>query len=261
MPSDIKVNNPVEKRALKRWFNADGFLSSLRRVNIFCGGYGSGKSEIAVNFAISLREEGKGVSIADLDVVNPYFRSREARKLLEGLGINVLVPPEEVMASDLPMLQPEIKGALFAGEGFVVLDLGGDPVGARVMATIASGIEPFGFNCFFVLNSRRPFTRTVKEVVELIKEIENSSGLQITHIVVNSHLIEETTSLVIEEGIELAEMVGLKTGKPIGFVALEQRMLEDFAFEMCPYPVLVIERLLLKPWEKGEGLGPQRFRI
>jgi hypothetical protein len=261
MSSGFSVSKSVEPAAGKRWFNAGRFLFGLRRINLFAGGYGSGKSEVAVNFALSLAEQGKRVSIADLDVVNPYFRSREARTVLKGFGINVLVPPEEVMATDLPMVQPEIKGEMLRGDSFVVIDLGGDPVGARVMASIASGIDTFDINVFFVLNSRRPFTSTVKEVSELMKGIENSSGLPITHIVVNSHLIEETSGAIIKEGIELAERVGAVTGKPIGFVAVEQSVLEDFDFNDCPYPVLVLRRLLLKPWEGQERLGPQREGI
>ncbi len=261
MSLGFKVSNSVEPAGTERWFNANDFLAGLRRVNIFCGGYGSGKSEVALNFAISLAQKGKRVSVADLDIVNPYFRSREARTILERFGINVMVPPEEVMATDLPMVQPEIKGEMLRDDSFVVIDLGGDPVGARVMASIASGIDTFDFNVFFVLNSRRPFTGTVKEVSELIKGIENSSGLPITHIVVNSHLIEETSGAIIKEGIELAERVGAETNKPIGFVALEQRLLNDFDVNACIYPVLMLERLLLKPWEKTERLGPERFKI
>ncbi|MGQ9707804.1 MAG: hypothetical protein ACUVUR_02885 [bacterium] len=254
------MSNEVARKAAGRWYNAERFIALLRRVNLFAGGYGSGKSEIALNFALSLAEDGKRVRVADLDIVNPYFRSREARQVLEDAGIGVLVAPEEMMMTDLPMVQPEIRGALMAEEGFVVLDLGGDPAGARAIASIAQGISLDDFNGFFVLNSRRPFTGSVDEVKGLIAGIEESSGLPVTQIVVNSHLIDETSVMVIREGIGLAEMVSRVTGKPIGFVAVERKVLNDFDINACPYPVLVLRRLLLKPWERNERLGPQRFK-
>lgn len=244
-----------------RWYNARSFVSGLPRINLFTGGYGSGKSEIAVNFALSLREQKKPVIIADLDTVNPYFRSREVREVLEAQGIRVLVPPREMMETDLPMIGPEIKGALMNQIGYLVLDLGGDPVGARVIASLVGGRDPGDYSGFFVLNSRRPFTDTVEGVKRLINRIEEAAGLEITHLVVNSHLIEETSVMVIQEGIALAEKVGNSMNKPIGFIAVERRLIRDLDLKSIGYPVLVLDRLLLKPWEQTEVLGPRLFKI
>ncbi len=253
--------NPVAALTGIRWFNAEGFLANLARVNVFAGGYGSGKSEVAVNFAISLAERGIKVSLGDLDVVNPYFRSREAKATLESCGVGVLFPPIEVMESDLPIVQPEIIGALQNPDDFLVLDLGGDPVGARVLASFAPWLPKDGFCSFFVLNSRRPFTRTFEETKRMIEAVSESAGLPFTHLVVNSHLIEETTPAVIEEGIELAEKVKQVTQIPIGFVTIEDRLVQKVNPENYRYPVLVIERLLLKPWEKENRLGPRCFKL
>jgi hypothetical protein len=244
-----------------RWFNARDFLAGLRRINLFAGGYGSGKSEIAVNFALSLAEQGRQVAIADLDIVNPYFRSREARTVLESRGVRVLMPPVSMMETDLPMIGPEIKGALANEDSYLVLDLGGDPVGARVMASLNSGLNREEYNGFFVLNSRRPFSGTVEEVEGLISGIEAAAGLPITQLVVNSHLIDETSAAVISEGIELAEKVSQQLNKPVGFVVVERRLSAELKLERINYPVLVLDRLLLKPWEQAELLGPQRFKI
>uniref|UniRef100_A0A7V3PUG8 Cobalamin biosynthesis protein CbiA n=1 Tax=candidate division WOR-3 bacterium TaxID=2052148 RepID=A0A7V3PUG8_UNCW3 len=253
-----KISEPA---AGARWFNASEFLSGLRRINLFAGGYGSGKSEIAVNFALSLAEEGRQVAIADLDIVNPYFRSREARAVLEARNIRVLMPPVTMMETDLPMLGPEIKGALVNEDGYLVLDLGGDPVGAKVMASLRNGINSDNYCGFFVLNSRRPFSSTVDEVRGMIRGIEGAAGLPITELVVNSHLIDETSAEVIKEGIKLAEGVSQVTNKPVGFVVVERRMLKEVAPENIPYPVLILDRQLLKPWERAELLGPKRFKI
>ncbi len=261
MSGNLKSTHRLQPLNGEFWVNADGFLINLRRVSLFCGGYGSGKSEVAVNFAVSLAEMGKQVVIADLDIVNPYFRSREARAVLASYGVRVLAPDSTVMESDLPIISPEIKGAIVAGVEFVVLDLGGDPVGARVLSSIEEIKDQADFNSFFVLNSRRPFTRTVEQVWRLMLGIEESAGVPVTHIVVNSHLIEETDESVVREGIELAEAVSRLSGKPIGFVVVERKLFNHFTSDVGPYPVLVIDRMLLKPWEKPEKLGPAKFRI
>lgn len=255
------LNNLTAPATVTRWINADRFLTGLRRINLFVGGYGSGKSEVAINFAIGLKKWGLKVSIADLDIVNPYFRSREARKVLEGSGIEVLLPPVEIMESDLPIIQPEIIGALKNPEKFLVLDLGGDPVGARVLASLSPWVPKDEIDSFFVLNSRRPWTRTVESTKKMIEAIADSCGFAITRIAVNSHLIEETSVAVIEEGIKLAELVSKVTKIPIGFVAIESRFFATTQFANLLYPVLVMERHLLKPWERDSRLGPARFKI
>ncbi|MGQ9678217.1 MAG: cobalamin biosynthesis protein CobQ [bacterium] len=230
-------------------------------VNIFVGGFGSGKSEVAVNFAISLVKKGFRVKIGDLDIVNPYFRSREARGVLGEYGVEMLFPPVEIMESDLPLIRPEIRGALKNPDGFVVLDFGGNAVGARVLASLSGIISDALFNCFFVLNSRRPFNKTAAEVKKTIHSIEEMGRIKVTHLVANSHLIEETTHDVIEEGIALAEAVAKETEKEIGFVAVEHRVLLEYSFEHIPYPILALNRQLLKPWETKEELGSQKFKL
>lgn len=235
------------------WMNADRFLKTLRRVNLFVGGYGSGKSEVAVNFALSLTGAGSTIKIGDLDIVNPYFRSREVRHILGEYGVELLFPPVEIMESDLPLINPEISGALKNLNGSLVLDIGGDAVGARVLASLSGVLPANGLNCFFVLNSRRPFSTTVVEVKKMIRGIEEASGIGVTHLVPNSHLIDETTEAVIEEGIVLAEAVKKETGKEIGFVVVERQMLKELNLNCISYPVLVINRQLLKPWETKEN--------
>ncbi len=255
MPGFSEAGSLAEAAGRPFWFNAGNFIAGLRRVSIFGGGYGSGKSEIAVNFALSLTELGTPVTIADLDIVNPYFRSREARQVLEQLGVRVLMPPVTMMETDLPMIGAEIRGAMFSKTGFLILDLGGDSVGARVMASLSHGVNRDEYNSFFVLNSRRPFTRTVSQIQRLLGDIESTSGLTITHLVVNSHLIEETTAAIIQEGIKLAEALSAVTAKPIAFIAIERRVLDEFDPNSINYPVLVLGRQLLKPWERNDFLG------
>jgi hypothetical protein len=257
------------------WFNADSFLTGMKRINIFCGGFGSGKTEVAVNFSLRMRELGRRVSIADLDIVNLYFRSREVREQLRGQGIEVLVPGGPLVNADLPIIVPEVKGVLedrrpeagdrvrVAGADgavpLVVLDLGGDPAGAKVMASIAEGMRPEDYSGLFVLNSRRPFTATVDAAQRMMNDISAAARINVDRIVVNSHLVDETTPAVISEGIALAETLARKTGARIAFVAVQRDLLNRFDADKCGYPVMVLDRLMLKPWEPSNWLGKYRI--
>ena len=261
----------ISAQPSSNWFNARGFLRELKRVNIFCGGFGSGKTEVAVNFSLRMRELGRRVSIADLDIVNLYFRSREVRDQLRQRGIEVIVPSGALVNADLPIVQPEIKGALESGgTGFgdsphtgtvpiTVLDLGGDPAGAKVMASMAGAMRPEDYSGLFVLNSRRPFTATVAAAQEMMAGISDAARINVDRIVVNSHLIDETTPAVIDEGIALGEALAKATGARIAFVAVQRTLLERFDAGKCGYPVMVLDRLMLKPWEPSNWLG--KFRI
>jgi len=251
----------VNTVAAGRWIGAERFLAGLPRVTLFCGGFGSGKTEIAVNFALHLAGGGSRVSIADLDIVNLYFRSREKRAQLEARGVRVLLPGDRLEAADLPIIQPEVKGAIERSDGFVVLDLGGDPVGARVMASIAPSIRPAEMRAMFVVNSRRPFTLTAEATARTMAEIGGTGGFGIDSLVVNSHLGDETSAATILEGIGLAEAVEASTGVGIAFVAVERRMLREFDAEGCGYPVMVLDRQMLKPWERAERLGRDKFKL
>ncbi|MBM3330616.1 hypothetical protein FJY68_02035 [candidate division WOR-3 bacterium] len=288
--------DPGSKTAERvNWFHAEAFLKELRRISIFCGGFGSGKTEVAVNFTLRMRELGRRVSIADLDIVNLYFRSREVREQLRSQGVEVLIPGGALANADLPVIVPEVKGAIerredgerrngdchqdtkarrgqssnqAEGEGrkassegpVVVLDLGGDPAGARVMASIAEGMRPEDYSSLLVLNSRRPFTATVEEAERMMAGISAAAGINVDRIVVNSHLVEETTPSVIEEGIELGEALARKTGARIAFVAVQRAMLDRFAADKCRYPVMVLDRLMLKPWERSNWIGKYRVQ-
>ncbi|MEO0078255.1 MAG: hypothetical protein ABIK86_04555 [candidate division WOR-3 bacterium] len=264
------MTNTVTQEAVASvgWLGADSLLAGLKRVNLFCGGYGSGKTEVAVNFALHLARAGRKVSIADLDIVNLYFRSREVRAELRRHGVEVLVPGEALVNADLPIITPEVKGAIDRPAGYLVLDLGGDPVGAKVMASLAQGMDWNDYSGFVVLNSRRPKTNTVAGAKQLIEDLEASARVPVTGIVVNSHLIEETAGSVVEEGISLAEEVARVTGRGIAFVVVERQVLTKFGYSAngvpaswCRYPVMVLDRLMLKPWEQSNWLGKYRIGI
>jgi len=171
-----------------------------QRILLIVGNYGSGKTEVAVNLAIHLAAQ-QSVSIVDLDIVNPYFRCREAREEMEGFGIRVINPDGDYHAADLPIILPEIRGAVLKGDGKLILDVGGDDVGARVLSSLADVFAGQTYNMLQIVNAKRPFTGTVDGCLKIGSEIEAASRLRITGLVSNSHLLEETDAQTVLDGV------------------------------------------------------------
>lgn len=240
--------------------------SSLRSL-ILVGDYGSGKSEVAVNLALRLAAEApeRRLAIADLDLVNPYFRCREAREPLEQAGIRVVVPGGGHEFADLPILLPDIKGLLQDPQALSVLDVGGDEVGARVLASLApfATVEQTAF--WFVVNASRPFNDTVEGVQRAVTRVEGAAGLRLTGLVANTHLMQETTPEMVIDGVRLAERVAATRGVPVAFVAVMEGVaaeLRERGLEVA-HPLLVMRRLLVPPWIRRDAtprVGPAALR-
>ncbi len=224
------------------------------KVIIFAGAYGSGKTEVAVNYALKLVEDPAShpLSIIDLDIVNPYFRSREARGEMEEHGINVIMPLGEHCHADLPIIVPQIRSTLEEEEGTTVLDVGGDDLGARVLGSMVDVFEQRQYQFLLVLNANRPFTSTVEGTQKMIHAIEYSSRLKFTGIVSNTHLIGETTPETVLAGIKLAREVSDATGLPLVFASAMAEVVEKMDPESAGAPLFSLARRMLKPWEKGQ---------
>ena len=177
---------------------------SLSGIVGIVGNYGSGKTEVSINLAVNRKRAGLDVRLADLDLVNPYFRTREARVQLEELGIDVILPPELYMQADLPVLSPVVAGMIKKTDGITLLDLGGDDVGARVLAALADAFKDVGVHLLQVINPMRPQTSTIEGCLKIRQEIENAAKLRITGLIGNANLINETDAdeMVIVKDIE-----------------------------------------------------------
>ena len=219
-----------------------------QRVVLIVGNYGSGKTEVAVNLAIRLREQ-QSVSIADLDIVNPYFRCREARGEMESLGIRVINPEGEYQAADLPIILPEIRGVVQDGAGTLILDVGGDDAGARVLGSLADVFTDTPYAMLQVLNAKRPFTETAAGCLKIRSEIEAASRLRITGLVSNTHLLEDTDPATVLEGLRLAREVGKAAKLPVAFVTVNESLRGEFDAEKADCPILWIRRRMLPPWK------------
>jgi len=160
-----------------------------KRLTLFAGHYGSGKTNIAVNYALHLAKEGKTVCIADLDIVNPYFRTADSAAVLEKAGIDLISPKFANSNVDLPALPAESYRLVEDKRSFGIMDIGGDDRGAYALGRYVPFIKKEGnYRMIFVANCYRPLTRTPEEAMEIMREIENACGLRFTDIVNNSHL-------------------------------------------------------------------------
>ncbi len=199
----------------------------MKRVTIFSGHYGSGKTNIAVNYAFWLKNKGQSVSIADIDIVNPYFRTRDSAKELEKAGIELVSLPFANSNVDLPSLPSEVYGLVQRRDKSVVIDLGGDERGALALGRFTPYIrEENDYDMFFVVNFFRPLTTTVDEAIEALNEIENAAGLRFTGIVNNSNIGNETTKEDIEKTSERAEELSKKTGLPLVMTTVNEALFE-----------------------------------
>jgi len=228
-------------------------LDIFPRERVVCviGNYGSGKSEVSVNWALALAHAGVSpLYIADLDIVNPYFRCREAIAPLEAAGVRVVVPRGGHFFADLPIILPEIKGLFENPAGTALFDVGGDDAGARVLRSFAGAIP--NYEMLQVVNARRPFTATVEGILEMRRRIEESSGLCVTGYIGNTHLMEETTVETLLEGVAVLRELERVSRTPVRFVTAHVRLFDEFRAQVPELPVLPIRRILQPPWKPEE---------
>ncbi len=228
------------------------YPSFPRQIIIIVGGFGSGKTEVSVNLAKFLAVSQKmPVTIVDLDLVNPYFRSREAVDELEKLGVRAIAPRGEQFHADLPILLPEVKGAIENINGYLILDVGGDSQGSKALGSLTVADKTNDFDMLLVVNSRRPATENVETAIATMKRIEYTAGLQFTGLISNSHLIDETDFEIIKEGYDLVKKLSKETDLPIKFISAKENILQNSGINKFKCPILPLTRSMLKPWERG----------
>ena len=205
-------------------------MNTTKRLTLFAGHYGSGKTNIAVNYALRLASEGKKVCIADLDIVNPYFRTKDSEAELEAAGISLVSPRYANTNVDLPALPAESYRLVQDKSIYGIMDIGGDDRGAYALGRYAPAIKAEGdYRMAFVVNCYRPLTTTVEDTVEIMKEIEAACGLGFTCIVNNSNLGEETTAATLRDSLDFAERLSEAIGLPIWMHTAEKSVAEDLS--------------------------------
>jgi len=232
---------------------------NLKGINVIVGNYGSGKTEISINLAINQKRSGKEVKIGDVDLVNPYFRTREAIQTLSNIGIDVICPPTQYLQADLPILTPAIKGMINSSNELIILDVGGDDVGARVLSALADAFYGQNIRIFQVINPFRPFTNSISGCLKIKKEIEQASRLNINGLIGNANLIDETTIDIIYEGYDFVSKISKQYNLPLEFITASIDILPQIDLSYFDCAILPLERQLVPPWKKAKPLGPKNF--
>lgn len=205
----------------------------MKRITLFCGHYGSGKTNIAVNYALSLRKSGLEVAIGDLDIVNPYFRSKDSTAELEAAGVEVIALPFANSSVDLPSLPSQAYSLVQNRSRYAVLDIGGDDRGAYALGRYVPYIlEENDYEMVYVVNFYRPLTTTVKEAIEVMGEIEAACRMRFTAIVNNSNLGAETQLSDILATSDKAQELSKATGLPILWTSAEQSVAGEDMFAL-----------------------------
>ena len=203
-----------------------------KRLTLFAGHYGSGKTNIAVNYAMHLAREGKRVCVADLDIVNPYFRTKDSEAELSALGIEVISPKFANSNVDLPALPAESYRLVQDKSVYGIMDIGGDDRGAYALGRFAPAIKAEGnYRMAFVVNCYRPLTANVSDTVEIMKEIEAACGIEFNCIVNNSNLGEETTPETVLDSLGYIEELCRATGLELWMHTAEASVAAELSIE------------------------------
>ena len=229
-------------------------MKQIKGIVIIVGNYGSGKTEVSINLAVNQKLAGVDVKIADLDLVNPYFRTREARKPLLKLGIEVVVPEEKYLQADLPILSPAVAGLIRHPMDLTLIDAGGNDVGATVLAALADSFSNKRVHMLQVVNPFRPFTDTIESCLKMRSEIERASKMTINGIIGNANLIDETSVDDIYNGYDFVKALSVESRLPLEFITVSVELLPEIDMGRFSCPVLPIERQLVPPWKKAVEL-------
>lgn len=219
----------------------------MKKITIITGHYGSGKTNLAVNLAVKAAEEGRQVTVADLDIVNPYFRTADFGQLFGKLGIKLIAPDFANSNLDIPSLQFDLE-QLADSEDCLIIDVGGDDAGAFALGRYAEALSAYkdDLDMLYVINQRRYLTATAGEAIELMHEIEAAARMKHTAIVNNTNLGCETTLEIVEESAEFASEAAEKAGLPLLFTTCPEE-----CAEFCETEDILPVKVYVKPlWEK-----------
>ncbi|WP_139652918.1 nucleotide-binding protein [Raoultibacter phocaeensis] len=239
--------------------NRTATLFPLAPITVVIGHYGVGKTNFSINLALDAAARGYAVTLMDLDVVNPYFRSSDYRELLEGAGVHVVSPIFAGTTIDSPSLSGAVYTAIEDairqgddGETCVIIDAGGDDVGATALGRFAPRIAEGDHEVLYVVNRYRNLTQEPREAAELLGEIEAKAGLSATGIVNNSHLKEDTTEEVVVAGTAFANEVSERLGLPIVCTAVPKRIVDQkngtFSKNAAIQNVYPVQVYVRTPW-------------
>ena len=219
------------------------------RLNIFCGHFGSGKTEVSLNYAIKLANEGKKVTIIDMDNVNPYFRTADAKKILKEHNIELIASEFANSNLDMPTVPQEVKKVFYDTQKTVIFDVGGDDDGAFILGQFNTFFKEEDYKMTLVVNTKRPLTKNCDELYDMAKRIEYASRLEFTDIANNTNVGKMTTADTLlsdyDEIKNLSEKLNIpgsmQCGLPEALINLPPEL------EACKFPMRIYIKM---PWEQ-----------
>lgn len=204
-----------------------------KRVTLFSGHYGSGKTNVALNYAIYLKEKGEDVEIYDMDIVNPYFRTLDGKNMLDQHGIPLVVSDYANTNVDVPAMNSGAYRMIHDKSKLAVVDVGGDDRGALALGRFEKALKEEGnFDMLLVINKYRFETQNAQDTLEIMREIEYACGIPFTGIVNDSNLGKETTKQTVLNSLDFANEVSKLTGLPIKFTCVERGLYDELKNEI-----------------------------
>lgn len=203
---------------------------NYKRITLLAGHYGSGKTNIAVNMALELKKAHENTAIADLDIVNPYFRTLDSKNELEAAGIRLIVSPYANSSLDIPALPQDMYAIVDDESMYSIIDVGGDDRGALALGRLSRMIsDENNYDMFLVINKYRPLTPDAASVKEVLDEIEEAGRLKFTGIINDSNLGAETDAQCILDSVQFADEVSELTGLPVVLTSVEEKFMAELS--------------------------------
>ncbi|MFZ7946446.1 hypothetical protein [Neobacillus sp. 19] len=230
-------------------------MNSKNKITIMTGHFGSGKTEVAINLALTERLTHEKVAINDLDIVNPYFRTRDIARILQQHDVELIAPKDHLAAADLPIVSGEIYRILHDRRYRFIIDAGGDQDGATALGQYYHEWKDLRPELLFVLNGNRPYVSTLEGALDTVGQIEKVSRLKVNGIINNANIGLETTIRDIEKGYELSCRLAEKLEVPVLYTTISshlKRVAENFSSR---HEVVFIQRYMKLPWEKEHSHG------
>ena len=217
------------------------------RIAIFTGHFGSGKTELAINYSMAAAARGDKTLIVELDIVNPFFRTTEKRDVLEEQGIKVISPNLAGTGLDIPSLSAQIYSVFQKRDHKVIFDVGGDDIGATALGTFYPYFKEEDYRVYYVINVRRPLSSNEQDIIDMIEAIQANSRLGVSHLINNSNISYETTICDLLDGQAIVEKISMKINRPIAYISGMPEVLKGLPVELRTkaFPLNIFMR---PPW-------------
>lgn len=220
----------------------------MSRLRVFTGHFGSGKTEISINYALNLAKQGKKVTLVDIDIVNAYFCSRDIKESLESQGVRVIAANPHWSNAELMVVPPEVMSAFNDKSHEVVIDVGGDDMGAVVLGQYNRFFQEESYDMLFVVNTTRPFTSDKQGVEEYIASIERASRLKVSHLVSNTNLSYETEVEHILKGDKEVLELSKKLNIPYKYTVCQKEQIDEIKGKVHGEEIFGIDIYMKPPW-------------